>query len=126
MTKTQEKTAITEITIKDKVYPLHFGLDFINEMDKRYSIESSIGLKFGAGMQSVLYYLEQWNPSVLIEIILAATHTQKSIPSRVDIETWLEEQDLEELFERFLLALKKAPMTGIQIKRLYQNLNSTQ
>lgn len=123
MTKTQEKTAITEVTIKDKVYPLHFGLDFINEMDKRYSIESAVGLKFGAGMQSVIYYLEQWNPTVLIELILGATHTLKSIPSRKDIEEWLEEQDLEDLFNRFLLALKQAPMTGIQVKRLYQNLN---
>lgn len=123
MAKTEEAVTMTEITIKDKTYPLYFGLDFIREMDKRYAIESNIGLKFGAGMQSVLYYLEQWNPTVLVELILAATHTLKSVPSRKDLEEWLLEQDLEALFEHFLSSLKNSPMTGIQIKKLYQNLN---
>lgn len=126
MVKTTELTPITEITIKDKTYPLDYGFDFINEIDKRYCIASPVGLKFGAGMQSVIYYLEQWNPTVLLELILSATHTLKSIPSRKDIEEWLMEQDLKELFERFLLSLKTSPLTAIQLEKMYQQLEATQ
>ena len=107
-----------EITIGKKTYTLHYGIDFIREMDKRHAITGG-GIHFGAGMQSALYYLEQGNPVILVDIILSATHTLKSIPSVADIEGWLEEQeDIEKVFEAFLSALETAPMTKIQLTKM--------
>lgn len=109
---------MNEISIGKKTYPLYYGIDFIREMDKRYAITGH-GLHFGAGMQSALYYLEQGNPVILVDIILSATHTLKSIPSVADIEEWLAEQeDFEKVFEAFLSALETAPMTKIQLSKI--------
>ena len=39
------------IKIGDKKFDLHFGIDFIREMDKRYSLNGN-GVTFGMGIQS--------------------------------------------------------------------------
>lgn len=107
-----------QIEIAGKTYDLHYGIDFIREMDKRYAISAG-SMTFGAGLRTALYYLEEGNPVILIDIILSATHTLKSIPSAVNIEAWLEEQtDIEQVFNDFLTALETAPMTKIQISKL--------
>ncbi|HFI0274180.1 TPA: tail assembly chaperone [Streptococcus suis] len=107
-----------EITIGKKTYELHYGLDFIREMDKRYGISGN-GIHFGAGIQSALYYLGTYNPVILQDIILSATHTLKSIPSKKDIEEWIFEQpNLDAVFTDFLKSLETAPATKLQIDKL--------
>lgn len=114
-----------EITIGKKTYPLHYGIDFIREMDKRHAISSG-GIEFGAGMQAVLYYFEQFNPVILVDVILSATHTLKSIPSVSDIEQWLgEQEDIEKVFADFLKALETAPLTKIQLTQMRRNIQKT-
>lgn len=100
-----------QIEINGKKHDLHFGIDFIREMDKRYEVNGN-GVSFGMGINSAVFYLKDNNPIILEDIILAATHTSKTIPSVADIEKWLEEQeDLDKVFEDFLSALKTAPLT---------------
>lgn len=107
-----------QIEINGKTYDLHFGIDFIREMDKRHEVSGN-GVKFGMGIQSAVVYLQDFNPVIIADIILSATHTLKSIPSLADIETWIEEQgdDLEKVFDDFLSALKTAPMTKLKVKK---------
>lgn len=107
-----------QIEINGKKYDLHFGIDFIREMDKRYEVKGN-GVAFGMGVQSAVIYLQDMNPVIIADIILSATHTLKSIPSLIDIEAWIEEQgdNLEKVFEDFLSALKNAPMTKLKVAK---------
>lgn len=100
-----------ELEIGGKKYKLHFGIDFIREMDKRYAIEES-GLKFGVGLQSAVVHLMNKNVVILEDIILSATHTLKSIPSKESIEEFLANlEDWDGLFDDFLEKLRISPMT---------------
>lgn len=112
-----------QIEINGKKYDLHFGLDFIREMDKRYEVKGN-GLTFGMGVQSAVLYLKDFNPVVLADIILSATHTLKTIPSVTDIEAWIEEQgdNLEKTFDDFLSALKTAPMTKLKVTKTLEEM----
>lgn len=105
-----------QIEINGKTYNLHFGISFIREMDKRYEVKGS-GVSFGMGIQSAVIYLQDFNPVVIADIILSATHTSKASPSLSDIEAWIEEQgdDLEKVFDDFLSTLKTAPMTKLKV-----------
>lgn len=107
------------IEINGKKYDLYFGIDFIREMDKRYEVSGN-GVKFGMGIQSAVIYLQDFNPVIIADIILSATHTLKSIPSLADIEVWIEEQgdNLEKVFDDFLSALKTAPMTKLKVIKM--------
>lgn len=107
-----------QIEIKGKTYDLHFGIDFIREMDKRYTTSGN-GVKFGMGVQAAVVYLQDLNPVVIADIILSATHTLKSIPSLADIEAWIEDQgeNIEKVFDDFLTALKTAPMTKLKVEK---------
>lgn len=107
-----------QIEINGKKHDLHFGLDFIREMDKRYEVNGN-GVSFGMGINSAVVYLKDNNPVILEDIILAATHTAKTIPSVADIEKWLEEQeDLDKVFDDFLSALKTAPLTKSKVVKV--------
>lgn len=108
-----------QIEINGKKYDLHFGIDFIREMDKRYEVKGE-GVAFGVGIQSAVVYLQDCNPVILADIILSATHTLKSIPSLVDIEAWIEQQgdNLEKVFADFLSVLKTAPMTRLKVAKM--------
>lgn len=114
-----------EIEINGKKYDLHFGIDFIREMDKRYRLVNENGVSFGLGLTNAVVYIQDKNPVILADIILSATHTLKSIPSVADIEKWLEEQeDLEKLFDDFLSALKNAPLTKSKVKEMLEEVGA--
>lgn len=113
-----------QIEINGKKYDLHFGLDFIREMDKRYEVNGG-GVSFGMGINSAVVYLKDNNPVILEDIILAATHTAKTIPSVADIEKWLEEQeDLDKVFDDFLSALKTAPLTKSKVVKVLKAMTA--
>ncbi len=104
---------LTELKIGNRTYPLIFGIKFIREMDKRHTVKndkSSVAFGFGIGMSAI--YIEQKNPVILVDLIQAATVTEKTKPSVEEIETFLETNtDLEKLFKDFLLTLEKSPLT---------------
>lgn len=113
-----------QIEISGKKYDLHFGIDFIREMDKRYEVNGN-GVSFGMGINSAVVYLKDNNPVILEDIILAATHTAKTIPSVADIEKWLEEQeDLDKVFDDFLSALKTAPLTKSKVTKVLKAMTA--
>lgn len=113
-----------QIEINGKKHDLHFGIDFIREMDKRYEVNGN-GVSFGMGINSAVVYLKDNNPVILEDIILAATHTAKTIPSVADIEKWLEEQeDLDKVFDDFLSALKTAPLTKSKVVKVLKAMTA--
>lgn len=113
-----------QIEINGKKHDLHFGIDFIREMDKRYEVNGN-GVSFGMGINSAVVYLKDNNPVILEDIILAATHTAKTIPSVADIEKWLEEQeDLDKVFDDFLSALKTASLTKSKVAKVLKAMTA--
>ena len=94
---------LTELKIGNRTYPLTFGIKFIREMDKRYTVKNDkSGISYGFGVGMSVVYIEQRNPVVLIDLIQASTATEKTKPSV---------EDLEKLFKDFLSVLEKSPLT---------------
>lgn len=108
------------LTIEGKEYQLEFGLGFIRELDKSYTIKAD-GMEFGMGVESAVSYLAMENPTVLFEIIKAGTNHLKSKPSNADIELFLvehaEKGTLEKLFKDVQEAMAEAPFLKLKIKR---------
>lgn len=107
------------ITINGKEYELEFGLKFIYEMDKAYTIKQG-GAEFGMGIESAITYLAMRNPTVLQQIIKAGTSHLKSKPSDQDIENELlkiaEKGSLDKLFKDVMKAMESAPFLKQKIK----------
>jgi len=105
------------LTINNKDYDLYFGLDFINFLDKKYYIEQN-GFKLGQGLTYTIAQIELGNPSILLDLIIAATLTG-SKPKPEDVKKYIEtEADIEVLMNDFLSSLEKSPTTRFTMKKL--------
>lgn len=109
------------LTINNIDYELHFGLDFISALDRNhYSMQG--GVKFGQGIVYAIGQIETGNPTVLFDLIQAATCTEKKRPGLVAIKKYIEEcaedGSMEDLFNDFLSALETAPLIRFQLKKL--------
>ena len=107
--------------IDGKEYQLEFGMKFINELDKRYAVDYQ-GFKFGMGVNMAFMYLNQYNPTVLQNIISAAVSHEKNKPSEKKIEESIvqyaiENDGLDKLFEQLLDELGKSPLLKSTIQR---------
>jgi hypothetical protein len=119
--KNRSKQTMNTITIDKKDYTLTFGFDFIRELDKRYSISDG-GVSFGFGVQHAVVDLQQKNPVILLDLIQAATITERQKPSVKAIEAYVVEEaekgHLDSLFDDFLSALRTQPLTKATTKRV--------
>lgn len=116
--------------IDGKEYELAFGMKFIREMDRRYTIKKG-GLEFGMGMNLGVSYLRQQNPTVLQNILESALSHEKNRPSAEKIEKELEklavENDgLEKVFKDFETELGNAPLTKSTMKQFAKNEKAAQ
>lgn len=114
-----------KLLIGGKEYELEFGLDFIAELDKRYTAKQE-GLEFGVGVEMATSYLRMKNPTVLEILIKAATSTEKSKPASKDIKAYLEEQaandKLEDLFNQFEDEMTTAPFLKGKLQQFNKEL----
>jgi len=107
-----------QIDINGRGQNLFFGLDFIEQLDKKFKMDTG-GVNFGVGVMNALVSLEQANPLILVDIIQAATSTNDNPPGKTEVKRWLEGQDdIEWLFTDFLTELEQAPMTRTIAKRM--------
>jgi len=105
------------ITIKGKSYDLHFGLDFIAYLDKKYHIVQN-GFQLGQGLTYVIAQIELGNPLILLDLVAAGTMTG-SKPKSEEVKAFIEsEADIEALMTDFLSALETAPTTKFTMKKL--------
>nr|DAT49237.1 MAG TPA: tail assembly chaperone [Caudoviricetes sp.] len=113
-----------QIEINGKKYDLHFGIDFIREMDKRYEFKGD-GVSFGMGLQAAVVYLKDFNSVAIADIIQAATTTQRPLLKNADIEAWIEAQgdNFEKVFDDFLSSLKKSPATKLKVNKVLKEMN---
>ena len=105
------------LTINGKDYELHFGLDFIAYLDKKYNVVEN-GFHLGQGLTYSVAQMEMGNPLILVDLIAAATITGAK-PRPEDIKKYIEsEADIEALMTDFLSALQTAPSTRFTMKKL--------
>ncbi|MEK4984699.1 MAG: tail assembly chaperone [Streptococcus thermophilus] len=109
------------ITIEGKDYTLTYGFEFIRELDKRYAVSDG-SVSFGFGVQHAVVDLQQKNPVILLDIIQAATITERQKPSVKGIEAYVieeaENDRLDSLFDDFLSELRTQPLTKATVKRV--------
>ncbi len=107
-----------QLVINEKEIELYFGIDFIEFLDKKYSLKRE-GVEFAMGVSNAMVYLQQANPRILIDIIQAGTITDNKKIGVSEIKRWVETQeDLEGLFTDFLTQLETAPMTKTAVARM--------
>lgn len=85
------------LKINGKEYELRFGFDFIGYINKMSSLEmeaeEGINLKLSGitGMKLLTVGISQKMPSTLRLLIKGATITEKSIPSNIELENFIDE-----------------------------------
>jgi hypothetical protein len=114
-----------EIKINRVTYPLHFGIAFLREIDKRYDkeVKEQGNIRFGVGLLYFLPLISMGNPVALTDCIQAGTITQNQKPSLYDIENFLfaDETDLGELGQVFMKAFDESKA----IIKTLENINKT-
>jgi hypothetical protein len=103
---------------------LEFGMKFINVLDKLYQVNYQ-GMQFGMGVNMAYMYLQQYNPSCIPNIIIAALSHEKNQVTTEEIEAAMVEfaidnDGLEKLFDGLADELGKSPLLKATIKRFQQ------
>lgn len=108
-----------ELKIGGKKYQMIFGLDAIDTLDRIYKTTVN-GVDFGVGVNMLITYLFDGNPTALRNAIKAGTSTEPQKPSNEDIEQYLTEVaeagKLEALANDFLNLLRTQPFTKSKMK----------
>ena len=115
-----------QITINKKVYDLHFGFDFLEEVNKYFGLVidvegQEVNTKSG-GLNFMLNGLEQYDPIALIKTIRCATSTEKSKPSKADLEAHVmellnDDEKYDAFLDELLAEIKKSPLINAMSKR---------
>lgn len=108
------------IKILDKEYPIHIGLAFVRELDKRYT-QAFAGVEFGHGITKVFLGLTQYNPVAFCDFVMAGTCTRNERPTEDAIEkemdSW-DEQKVVQMYSDFLDALGESSLTKAQVGQI--------
>jgi hypothetical protein len=109
---------------------LEFGMKFINVLDKLYQVNYQ-GMQFGMGVNMAYMYLQQYNPSCIPNIIIAALSHEKDAVTVADIEKSMiefavENDGLEKLFEELSAELGNSPLLKATVKRFQQQAKVTE
>lgn len=109
-----------EITVASKTYTLYFGFEFLDEINKRMGttidVEGQVINTRTAGLNFLQVGLDSYEPTAVVNALVAGTNTSPNKPARVNVESFVREmliQDHEEyqLFvEELSEEIKKEPM----------------
>lgn len=107
-----------KLTINGVDYPLYFGLDFMAYLNERHKTITG-EYEIGRGLYNALIQIDEGDPAILVELIMAATVTGEAAPTEEDVKKYIEnEADIEQLVDDFLSAFEKANSTRLIMKRL--------
>ena len=114
-----------QLKIAGKDYELKFGLKFIREMDKVYTVNYE-GVEFGMGINVAFMNLNQYNPTALVNVIKSALSHLTSAPKLKQIEETIEEyaeenDGLGQLFEEVLEELGKSKVVKDTLEQFKKN-----
>lgn len=107
-----------KITILGQEYKLHFGVSFVNEVDKAYFIDGG-DMRFGTGVNNVWIKLQNSDPWALYVTIHAAIIGEHDLTTD-EFDEWIDsltEEEFESFFEKLPTELEKARQTGLLITK---------
>ena len=112
------------LTINGKTYPLHFGLGFLREMNKRHSAELN-GVATGYGAMGMFNAGRLMNdPLAFADLIRAATEGLPQKPRDVELENYLAELiangTYDQTMSEVMAEVKKSPLL---MKAMGEELN---
>ena len=102
--------------INGKIIDVKFTIGAIEALDQMYEVHTG-GASFGMGISSALVYLQQCNPVVLRNSIMAL-QTDNAKVGKSEIEAWLITQDIEKMSGDLITELGKQDLTKAMIKKL--------
>lgn len=115
-----------ELKINGTVYTFKFGIGFVRELDKKYSIDQN-GLKFGFGLNATLPLLLSNDVVILSDILKNANATETPKISQNELDSYLETCDnIEEVFDGVLTELRESNVSKLALKTAEENLQSAQ
>lgn len=109
-----------ELTINNKVYQFNFGMGFMREANKRVKIpvDGLPGVEKNIGLQYMIASIIDNDVEALVDALDVANMAFKPRVSRNELDAYVDETDIDELFKTVLDFLQNANAT----KKIYQNL----
>ena len=101
---------------------------FVNEMDKRASVQAENGVKFGLGIEVLVAKLKTWDVLALCDALIAANKTENPKISEKELETYIEDEntDIDQLFESVIEGLKKSNVTRKKVQAQLREMEEVQ
>ena len=110
-----------QIEIKGKKYNCIFGVKFIRELDKQHGVVRN-DVNLGMGLTTLLPQLVSGNIVVLSDVLYTATITEKSRPSKDEVDEFVETvDDIEALFDETLKNLEESNAHPPQFEQFLQS-----
>ena len=113
-----------EVVIDNQSYKLHFGVRFVEELDKKSSLDAG-PIKFGTGVTSIYAKLHSPNPYPMYEALHAALITQIDL-TEDQFDVWVDsfktDKQYENFFDKFIKELKNARQTKFLIRNYEQQM----
>jgi len=110
-----------EFQVEKKQVPLHFGLDFMDEINRLSGMVTG-GVNVGAGAVAEQQRLEMGDPTALVRVIYAASKGASPRPSqelvRKQIEQINDVDELQSLFDSVLEEIKNSFPLQFQLKKM--------
>lgn len=106
------------VKIDGKNYELHFGVRFVRELDKKYSIEGPV--EFGTGVNNIYARLQSPNPYALYEALHAALQPDLDLTEK-EFDIWVDSFKSEQEYTRFFGLFTKELKNHRQTRPLVKN-----
>ena len=101
------------LEINDQEYSFKFGIRFLREMDKKYTIQQN-GIPFGASMQMIAAKLLTGDITALMQVLTVASETEKPKVKESELECYIEElDDIEKFLDDVMEELKNSNATKL-------------
>lgn len=111
-----------QIEIKGKKYNCIFGVKFIRELDKQHGVVRN-DVNLGMGLTTLLPQLVSGNIVVLSDVLYTATITEKSRPSKDEVDEFVETvDDIEALFDETLKNLEESNAGKLTVRNFKKAL----
>lgn len=113
-----------QVKIANKEYTLHFGWEFLKEVNKKFGVTIEQGGQEINTRQGGLAFmnagLESYDPVTVIEVVKAATNTELQKPATVNIQEAVEEKLLSgsKEYKAFVDELKESIKKEPKLKAL--------
>ena len=113
-----------ELTINEVVYPFHFGMGFMREINKKVGtpVDGLPDVKKNIGLQYMVAGVIDGDLEALVEILDVANKSQSPRITRALLDSYIdnEETDIDALFQEVLDFLKNANATKKTVNNLLE------